>query len=144
VKVRRLGGDTHSWRAAVINYNLISFSALLRHLRKLPGLTVEWKKSWLPTDDHWANLRYKNYRLWIDSEFVDFTVCPGEDCPEDVFLEVVTHLEIYRPWWPNRLAAAAFEQYRKWQAEAHAKGRYSVVTPRPEAGDSRKGKDRRP
>ena len=122
VKLKGLGNETNSWLGVEINYNLISFSALIRHLGKLPGLTVEWKKSWLPTDDHWADLRYKGHRLLVDSEFVDFTVRPGDGCPQDVFLEVVAHLEKYEPWWLNRVAAMVSERYRRWTAATRAKG----------------------
>ena len=115
MRVRRLGRPDEPWHTVEINYNLLSFRALLRHLRKLPGLTIVDSMSWPLTDDYQADVLYKGHRLDIDSVFVDFTVSRGEGCPESIFLEVVRHLEAFTPWWPNRLAAAASERYRGWR-----------------------------
>jgi hypothetical protein len=127
MRVRRLGRPDEAWHAVEIDYNLVSFGALLRHLRKLPGLTVVDSMSWPLTDDYQADIRYKGHRLEIDSFFVDFTVSRGEGCPEGIILEVVRHLESVRPWWPNRLAAAASERYRPWKRALFARGVRSVI-----------------
>lgn len=127
VRLRRFGPPGGPLAGVEINSLLISFGALLRHLRKLPSLVVERTQVWVLTDDHWADLRYRGFRIWVDSEFVDFDVRPGDGCPSDVFLEVVGHLEAYEPWAINRLIASISERVRSWKVDTQRIGREIAV-----------------
>jgi hypothetical protein len=111
-----------------INGLALSFEALLRHVKKLPGVVVERTTLWIAMCDPAAEISYRGHRVEIGCPFgVDYMVSPGQGCPDDVFLEVAKHLEAFRPWFPNRIAAGLSERYRAWQQELHQAGRESVL-----------------
>jgi hypothetical protein len=130
VKVTRLTDDAGACRAVVINYYLIGWRALLRHLRRQPGLTVEDSFSAVLTDDYQATLRYQGHTLSIDTALFDFTLSRGDTCPEHLFLKVVDHLAGYRPWLLNRVAAGVSERWRAWGQVTRRRGRESVLQQR--------------
>lgn len=127
MKVTRLNDETGACQAVVINYYLIGWRALLCHLRRQAGMSVEDSLSAVLTDDYQAKLRYKGHTMFIDTALFDFTVSRGETCPEGLFLEVVDHLAGYRPWLLNRVAAGVSERWRGSGESVRRRGRVSVL-----------------
>jgi len=114
--------------AVEINGLALSFEALLRHVKRLPGVVVERTTLWIPMCEPAADISYRGHTVEIRCPFgVDFMVSPEAGCPNDVFFEGAEHLEEFRPWWPNRIAAGLSDRYRAWQQRVQAAGRESVV-----------------
>jgi hypothetical protein len=110
--IEELGPKDRPLAAIEINYFYIGFRSLLRHLRRLPRLEVRETSSWIPTDDYYALIDYKGYKIEISSPFVDFWVERDSECPESIFLEIVEHVRSFKPIFLNRWAGDLSRWYR--------------------------------
>ena len=81
----------------------VGMGRLLRHLRRLPGLTVTSRRSWHMTDDYWIEFTWEGYKFSIDSPFVDYWLHRSRDCPDDVFQELLDHIGTLRASFLRRL-----------------------------------------
>lgn len=83
-----------------VNLNAISFSALLRALRALPGLKITKARQNPMNDEAFASFVYKGIAFEIDTPISDYWIDKPRNCPDEVFEEVVQCLEQLRvSWW---------------------------------------------
>ncbi len=98
MNVNYLGTESDGTRNIEIRCNEISFSALVRRMRRIPG-TVVTNTSFNPmNDDAYANIRYKDLELTLETPFSDYIIFgPSQD---GAFDEFVTKLRDHKVrWW---------------------------------------------
>lgn len=69
------------------------------------------------TDDATAILHYKDFRIDIYTPFSDYWIQRTQDCPEEIFWEVIAHLESSKTRWWNRISweTAKIEKKEQWK-----------------------------
>jgi len=75
-----------------IHYMDVGMRRLLRHLRRLPGLTITKRRSWPLTDDYWIEFTWRGHPFSIDSPFVHYWIHRTRDCPDAVFQQLLDHI----------------------------------------------------
>jgi hypothetical protein len=116
MNVKEMGPNDQPLDTVEINYHSLSTRKLMRHLTKLPGLRITKKTSWPMTDDLWIWFEYKGFKFIVETPFVDYWVRrESEDCPEEIFREIINHLRAYRPS-PLRAWFVAVSERRRAKA----------------------------
>ena len=95
--IKLLSDETGKVHTIELNYKYFSFNYLLNHLKKMPEFELVKKDKWVLTDDYWVTFIYKEYEFNIESPFVDFLITRSKDCPDQIFNELINHLDNYKP-----------------------------------------------
>ena len=90
--LKHLGSDTGRLETVEIDYRVVGLRRLIRHLKRLPGLTVTKFRSWPLTDDYWLDFTFRGHRFELESPFVHYWISRQPDCPDDVFEALLDHL----------------------------------------------------
>jgi hypothetical protein len=94
---------SQSGDAVGVNLNAISFSALLSALRTLPDLKITKARQNPMNDEAFASFVYKGITFAIDTPISDYWIDKPDNCPDDIFDEIVQCLENYRVRWWHRI-----------------------------------------
>jgi hypothetical protein len=86
-----------------VNLNAISFSALLRALRAVPGLKIAKARQNPMNDEAFTSFTYKGITFEIDTPISDYWIDKPKNCPDEVFEEVVQCLEQFRVRWGYKI-----------------------------------------
>lgn len=102
MKVRLLGVESDGTRSVEIRSSELSYRALLRCMRGIPGAVVSDTAHDPMNDNAKATIRYKGAVFTLDTPFSDYIInCPA---PAVVFDEFVSKLKDYRvKWWEKVL-----------------------------------------
>ena len=98
MKIKQLGTERDGTRSVEVRVNEISYKALLRCIRKIPGAIIT-KASHDPMNDN-ANIfiRYKDINIIVDTPFSDYIINCNSPC--ESFDEFISFLENYSiKWW---------------------------------------------
>lgn len=104
MEVIRLAKGEDGLDTVEVRCSTIGFGSLMRTLRKLAGAEVKDVHLNVMTDDATATLHYKGFRIDIFTPFSDYWIQRTQDCPEDIFWEVIAHLENSKTRWWNRIS----------------------------------------
>ena len=92
MRLKQLGSDTGRLETVEIDYREIGLRRLIRHLKRLPGLTVTNFQSWPLTDDYQLDFTFRGHQFELDSPFVHYCLSRQAECPDDVFEALLDHL----------------------------------------------------
>lgn len=96
--VTELGASADGARSIEVDCREISFHALLRHMRCLPGAKVSRTSINPMNDDARASILYKNSLIQLDTPFSDYVL--SCDAAGREFEEFLDHLRRYKAkWW---------------------------------------------
>ena len=105
---KRLGRSAEEPFCTELSSSWPDATAVSVHLRRLPGLSLVAKSSWILTDDVELYFEYRGYRFVIESPLARLWLTAlSADAPEQVFREVEEHLLRYRTVWPHQYLAAS-------------------------------------
>ena len=91
----------------------VGLTSLLSHLERLNNLEITSKFTYPPTDDHWAQFKYKGYLFSIDSPFSYFWInTNSKDIPKEIYNEVEKHIINYKTVWPIRWIASFIKYFK--------------------------------
>jgi hypothetical protein len=102
--VKRLAKVDDGLNTVEVRCSTIGLGSLIRTLRKLAGVEVQELHQNAFTNEASAILIYKGFRINIFTPFSDYWIQQSSDCPEEVFFEVVEHLERSKVRWWNRIS----------------------------------------
>jgi hypothetical protein len=89
--------------AVGVEINAISFPSLLRALRALPGVQIGQRSQDPMNDEAHATFEFKNFKFEINTPLSDYWIHRPENCPSEVFDEIVSCLEQFRVRWWHRI-----------------------------------------
>jgi hypothetical protein len=98
MNILRVNTHADGTRSIVINCNEISYRALLRCIRRIPGAVVTDAAHDLMNDNAKATIRYKAATLVLETPFSDYILnCSS---PSSAFDEFVSRLGNHKvKWW---------------------------------------------
>lgn len=98
MKIKRLGNENNGTRSIEIRSNEISFRALVRCFRKIPGTKVTSTALDPLNDNAKITLEYKDITLIIETPFSDYIVnCSSSSSSFDEFVAILKNYRI--KWW---------------------------------------------
>ena len=86
-----------------VNLNEVSFSSLIRILRKLPGLKFKKSIQNPMNDDASAIFVYKDIQFEINTPISDCWIDRPENCSKEIFNEITKFLETSQVRWWQRI-----------------------------------------
>jgi hypothetical protein len=89
--------------AVGVEINSISLRSLLRALKSLPGVKIGQRSQNPMNDEAHATFEYKGFRFEIYTPLSDYWIDRPENCPSEVFDEIVSCLEQFRVRWWQRV-----------------------------------------
>ena len=100
MKIRELKTGSNGARSFEIRVGTISYRALLRCIRGIPGAVIVEKSHNPMNDDTWIIVKYKGVTITLETPFSDYIVhCTHTGA---VFDEFVSQLESYPVrWWEH-------------------------------------------
>ena len=101
MNVRYLGTDTNGTTSVEIRTNELSYRALLRCIRGIPGAIVADTAHDPMNDNAKSSIRYKDAALALETPFSDYVIsCTA---PGGAFDEFVAKLRAYKVRWWEKL-----------------------------------------
>lgn len=98
MNIKPLGTENDGTRSVEIRSNELSYRALLRCIRSIPGAVVTDAAHDPMNDNAKANIRYKDAVLVIETPFSDYIINCAQ--PGQAFDEFVARLRDYKvKWW---------------------------------------------
>jgi hypothetical protein len=102
MKVTYLGTEPNGTRSVEIGVAETSFRALVRCLRRLPGVLVTNTASDPMNDNAKATIRYKDVTMSLGTPFSDFVIdCPAPTQAFDEFVSMLREQKLR--WWDRWL-----------------------------------------
>src|SRR5262245_9641301 len=100
MKVEYLGAEGDGTRSVEIRVAEISFGALVRYMRRIPGVVVTEIALNPMNDDAKATIQYKGVTMTLGTPFSDFVI----DCPSSsqTFDEFVSMLRAHEVRWRDK------------------------------------------
>ncbi len=100
MKLTQLGTGSDGSKSYEIRSNELSYRALLRSIRRIPGVIVTEASHDLMNDDTLVTIKYKNMVINIDTPFSDYIIkCTS---PNEYFDEFISELHRYKVrWWEH-------------------------------------------
>jgi hypothetical protein len=97
MEIRQLPTESNSTRSVEIQAGTLSYRALLRCIRRIPGAVVTKASHDPMNDDTIMTIRYKDVILTVETPFSDYFISCGS--PGTAFDEFVSSLRRYRDRW---------------------------------------------
>lgn len=96
--VKKLGTEPNGTRSVEIRTNEIGFSALVRHIRRIPGAVVSDVARDPMNDNAKCNITYKDLSLTVETPFSDYVInCRSGGGTFDEFIDRLACQRV--KWW---------------------------------------------
>jgi hypothetical protein len=100
MKITKLNDTQDGVRTIEIRCKDVSYRALIRAIRRLPGATLTKPHHNPLSDDTYAEILFKGRRFFIRTPFSDYHFCSTENCPIEIWEEIVDFLRDHQlHWW---------------------------------------------
>jgi hypothetical protein len=98
MKINPLGTESDGIKSVEIRSNELSFRALLRCIRRIPGTVVTDVAHDPMNDNARANIRYQDIALTLETPFSDYIInCSSPGSAFDEFVSKLSHQKV--SWW---------------------------------------------
>jgi len=98
MKINKLGAHSNGTRNFEIRAGTLSYRALLRCIRSIPGAVVTEAKHYPITDDARITIRYKDITVTVETPFSDYIIsCTSSSGAFDDFISKMSSFQV--KWW---------------------------------------------
>ncbi len=98
MKITKLGTESDGTRSFEIDTSTISYPALLRCIRRIPGAVITKARHNIITDETEIIIRYKDITITIDAPFSDYIInCTSSSAAFDEFISKLSSYQV--KWW---------------------------------------------
>jgi hypothetical protein len=98
MKISQLGTESNGTRSFEIRAGTLSYRALLRCIRRIPGAVVTEAAHHPITDDTKISIRYKDITITIETPFSDYIInCTSSSGAFDEFVSKLSSCPV--KWW---------------------------------------------